>query len=346
VVAGWTIAYIVKSIQMTVTQFETATEAGKYFAAFVANPYETLFYHALFMSLCVGIVIKGVHSGIEKWCGILMPTLLIILLLLMVRSLTLEGAWAGVEFYLKPDFSKLTVKSFLVALGHAFFSLSLGMGAMITYGSYLSQKENLAYSAFLVALLDTFIALVAGLMIFPAVFAMGLEPAAGPGLVFHVLPAVFSKMPFGNIVSIAFFTLLAIAALTSGISLLEVVVAYFIDEKGWSRKKAVYIVSSVIFVLGIPSALSFGIWGDFKLLNLNFFDLVDQVASNYLLPIGGFFICIFVGWVWGSKKALEEIHLGEHKFPFATGWVILVKYVSPIAVLIIFVDYLIRLFNS
>jgi len=344
VVAGWTIAYIVKSIQMTVTQFETAAEAGKYFGAFVANPYETLFYHALFMSLCVGIVIKGVHSGIEKWCGILMPTLLIILLLLMVRSLTLEGAWAGVEFYLKPDFSKLTVKSFLVALGHAFFSLSLGMGAMITYGSYLSKKENLASSAFLVALLDTFIALVAGLMIFPAVFAMGLEPAAGPGLVFHVLPAVFSKMPFGNIVSIAFFALLAIAALTSGISLLEVAVAYFIDEIGWSRKKAVYIVSAMIFVLGIPSALSFGILGDFKLFNLNFFDIVDQVTSNYLLPLGGLLICIFVGWVWGTPKALEEIHLGEHKFPFAKGWVILVKYISPIGVLIIFVDYLYRLF--
>lgn len=336
VVAGWTIAYVVKSILMVVTQFESASNAGKYFELFAANPYETLFYHALFMILCVSIVIKGVHAGIEKWCDILMPTLLFILVLLVIRSLTLEGAWAGVEFFLKPDFSKLTPNSILVALGHAFFSLSLGMGAMITYGSYLSKKENLASAALLVGLLDTVIALLAGLMIFPAVFAMGLEPSAGPGLVFHVLPAVFSKMPFGNIVSIAFFALLAIAALTSGISLLEVVVAYFIDERGWDRKKAVLIVGSVIFALGIPSALSFGVLGEFKVLGFNFFDIVDQIASNYLLPLGGLLICVFVGWVWGAKPALEEIHFGDYKFSFGASWFFLVKFVSPIAVGFIF----------
>lgn len=337
VVAGWTIAYIVKSIFMTVTQFESPIEAGEFFGSFVANPYEALFYHALFMILCVSIVIKGVRSGIEKWCGILMPTLLFILVMLVIRSLTLKGSWAGVEFYLKPDFSKLTAQSILVALGHAFFSLSLGMGAMITYGSYLEKKENLVTSAFLVSALDTVIALLAGLVIFPAVFAMGLEPSAGPGLVFHVLPAVFSQMPFGNIVSVAFFTLLAIAALTSGISLLEVVVAYFIDEVGWVRKKAVLIVGGVIFALGIPSALSFGVLSEFKLLGLNFFEIVDQIASNYLLPLGGLLICVFIGWVWSTEKALEEIHIGEHKFPFAAGWVFLIKYVSPVAVGIILI---------
>ncbi|MDP6626109.1 MAG: sodium-dependent transporter, partial [Nitrospinota bacterium] len=227
--------------------------------------------------------------------------------------------------------------SILLALGHAFFSLSLGMGAMITYGSYLSKKENLASSALIVGALDTVIALLAGLIIFPAVFAMGLEPSAGPGLVFHVLPAVFSKMPFGNIVSIAFFALLAIAALTSGISLLEVVVAYFIDEIRWSRKKAVLVVGGVIFALGIPSALSFGVIGECKVFGMNFFDIVDQIASNYLLPLGGLLICVFVAWVWGTKQALKEIHMGEHKFPFAAGWVFLIKYVSPFAVGIIFV---------
>lgn len=337
VVAGWTIAYIVKSISTSVTQFATASDAGKYFENFAANPFEVLFYHAIFMILCMSIVVKGVRSGIEKWCGILMPTLLFILILLVVRSLTLKGAWAGVEFFLKPDFSKLTAQSVLVALGHAFFSLSLGMGAMITYGSYLSKKENLASSALIVGVLDTVIALLAGLMIFPAVFAMGLEPSAGPGLVFHVLPAVFSKMPFGNIVSIAFFALLAIAALTSGISLLEVVVAYFIDEIRWSRKKAVLIIGGVIFALGIPSALSFGEFGEYKLFAMNFFDIVDQIASNYLLPLGGLLICIFVAWVWGPKPALEEIHMGKHKFPFATGWIFLIKYISPVAVGIIFI---------
>ncbi len=337
VVAGWTIAYIVKSISTSVTQFGTAADAGKYFGNFVSNPFEALFYHTIFMALCMSIVIKGVRSGIEKSCDVLMPTLLFILFLLVIRSLTLDGAWAGVVFYLKPEFSKLTAQAVLVALGHAFFSLSLGMGAMITYGSYLSKKENLASSAFIVGLLDTVIALLAGLMIFPAVFAMGLEPAAGPGLVFHVLPAVFSKMPFGNIVSIAFFALLAIAAITSGISLLEVVVAYFIDEIHWSRKKAVMIVGGVIFLLGIPSALSFGVMSEYKLFGMNFFDIVDHIASNYLLPLGGMLICIFVAWIWGPKPALEEIHMGEHKFPFAGGWVFLIKYISPVAVGIILI---------
>ncbi len=337
VVAGWTIAYIVKSIFATVTHFESASDAGKYFGEFAANPLETLFYHTIFMVLCMSIVIKGVRSGIERWCTILMPTLLFILVLLVIRSLTLDGAWEGVVFYLKPDFSKLTAHGVLVALGHAFFSLSLGMGAMITYGSYLSEKENLASSALIVGVLDTVIALLAGLMIFPAVFAMGLEPSAGPGLVFHVLPAVFSKMPFGSIVSVAFFALLAIAALTSGISLLEVVVAYFIDEIRWSRKKAVLIVGGVVFVLGIPSALSFGAFGEYKLFGMNFFDIVDQIASNYLLHLGGLLICVFVGYVWGSKPALEEVHIGEHKFPFAGGWVFLIKYISPFAVGIILI---------
>ena len=337
VVAGWTIAYVFKSTFMLVPQFETAADAGKYFGNFASNPFQALIFHTIFMILCILIVIKGVRSGIEKSCDILMPTLLFILVLLVIRSLTLKGAWAGVVFYLKPEFSKLTAQGVLVALGHAFFSLSLGMGAMITYGSYLSKKENLASSALIVGALDTVIALLAGLMIFPAVFAMGLEPSAGPGLVFHVLPAVFSKMPFGNIVSIAFFTLLAIAALTSGISLLEVVVAYFIDEIRWSRKKAVLIVGSVIFILGIPSALSFGAFGEYKLFGMNFFDIVDHIASNYLLPLGGLLICVFVAWVWGPKPALEEIHIGEHKFPFAGGWVFLVKYISPVAVGIILI---------
>lgn len=237
VVGGWSIAYAVKSITLSVVDFSHPNEAGDFFGKFVSDPIEVTFYHAIFLSICIIIVAKGIDSGIEKACNFLMPILILFLFILMIRSLTLPGAVEGVEFYLSPDFSKITPHAILLALGHAFFSLSLGMGAMITYGSYLDQKENLVYATVAIVFFDTFIALLAGLVIFPAVFAMGLEPAAGPSLVFHVLPTVFSSMPLGTFASIVFFTLLMIAALTSGISLLEVVVAFFIDQLGWSRKK-------------------------------------------------------------------------------------------------------------
>ncbi len=336
VVGGWTLAYIVKSFSQSVLEFQSPKDAGQFFGAFIANPTEVLIYHALFMGLCMSIVIKGVHGGIEKACDILMPTLFVILLILMVRSLTLPGAMAGVEFYLSPDFSKITPSVILVALGQAFFSLSLGMGAMLTYGSYLSDKENLTSATVYVVLFDTMIALLVGMVIFPAVFAMGLEPAEGPSLVFSVLPAVFSSMPFGTVVSIIFFVLLAIAAITSGISLLEVVVAYFIDQVGWTRKKAVLIVGLIIFTLGIPSGLSFGVMSDVKFMDKTFFDIVDNIASNYLLPLGGMLTAVFVGWKWGIAKAREEIEKHETRFHWAKLWGFLIRYITPVAVALVF----------
>ncbi len=339
VVAGWTIAYTVKSITSTVTQFHDPKEAGEFFGAFVSNTWEVLFYQFVFIFLCASIVTRGIKSGIERWCGILMPSLVVILVLLMVRAVTLPGALEGVAFFLYPDFSKLTPHSILVALGHAFFSLSIGMGAMVTYGSYLDRNHNLASSALLISLMDTAIAVLAGMVIFPAVFAMGLEPASGPGLVFHVLPKVFSDMHFGPFFSTAFFALLAIAALTSGISLLEVVVAYLIDELGWKRKKAVIIISMAVFVIGIPSNVSCGLLSDTKLFGLTFFDMADTLASNYLLPLGGLFLCIFIGWVWGIEEADNEVQKGCSGFVahFATIWSFLIRYVSPVAVTIILV---------
>lgn len=332
VVGGWTLAYIVKSCSGAVMDFESSQEAGAYFGTFIANTGETLFYHVLFMAICIGIVIRGVHGGIERACDILMPTLVVILVLLMVRALTLDGAMAGVSFYLKPDFSKINPSVILVALGQAFFSLSLGMGAMLTYGSYLSEKENLTSATLIVVLFDTLIALLVGMVIFPAVFAMGLEPAQGPGLVFSVLPAVFAGMPFGTVVSSVFFVLLAIAAVTSGISLLEVVVAYFIDQLGWSRKKAVLLVGGAIFLFGVPSGLSFGAMSGFSVFGMSFFDVVDNIASNYLLPLGGMFTAIFVGWVWGVKAAQQEIEKHETRFHWAVAWTFLIRFVSPVAV--------------
>ena len=298
VVGGWTYAYVVKSITGSVLAFPSPKEAGAFFGSFIGNTGEVLFYHALFMGTCIAIVLRGVHGGIEKACDILMPALVVILLLLMLRALTLDGAMEGVAFYLTPDFSKISGNVVLIALGQAFFSLSLGMGAMITYGSYLSEKENLTSCTLYVVMFDTLIALMVGMVIFPAVFAMGFEPTEGPGLVFSVLPTVYASMPLGHGVAVIFFILLAIAAITSGISLLEVVVAYFIDQRGWGRKRAVLIVGLTIFALGIPSGLSFGVLADVKLLDMTFFDHIDNIASNYLLPLGGMLTAIFVGWVW------------------------------------------------
>ena len=339
VVGGWTFAYVVKSITGSVLAFPSPKEAGDFFGNFIGNTREVLFYHALFIGTCITIVLRGVHGGIEKTCDILMPTLVVILFLLMLRSLTLDGAMDGLAFYLSPDFSKINANVILVALGQAFFSLSLGMGCMITYGSYLSEKENLTSCTVYVVIFDTLIALLVGMVIFPAVFAMGLEPTEGPGLVFSVLPTVFASMPMGHGVAVIFFILLAIAAITSGISLLEVVVAYFIDQRGWKRKKAVLIVGSLIFAFGIPSGLSFGVMADIKLLGMIFFDHVDNIASNYLLPLGGMLTAVFVGWVWGTKNAHEEIEKHENKFgfPWNRCWEFLIRYITPVAVGIVFI---------
>lgn len=336
VVGGWTLAYVVKSLTHSLSQFTNPADARKLFGMFIASTGEVLFYHALFMGLTIAIVIKGVHGGIERACDILMPTLVVMLVVLMIRALTLDGAMEGLKFYLYPDFSKLSLHAVLLAMGQAFFSLSLGMGAMITYGSYLPAKENLTSATLYVVLFDTLIALLMGLVIFPAVFAMGLEPTDGPGLVFSVLPAVFISMPFGWVASIIFFKLLAIAALTSAISLLEVVVAYFIDQKGWGRKKSVLIMGLVIFVIGIPSGLSFGLLADTQLFGMTFFDHVDNIASNYLLPIGGMLTALFVGWVWGTKEAHKEIERHETTFHWAGYWEFVVRYIAPVAVAIVF----------
>ena len=324
------------------------------------------------MVLCVLIVYKGVKSGIERWSKILMPVLFLIILALIVRSLTLPGAMAGVRFYLTPDFSKINAGSVLIALGHAFFSLSLGMGAMITYGSYIDRKENLFSATLAVVGLDTLIALMAGLAIFPAVFAQGFGPDAGPGLVFQVLPTVFHQIPLGGFWAFLFFVLLLIAALTSGISLLEVVTAYFVDERGWPRHRAAIVFGGAIFLLGALCAVSVADWSRLEgihafLLNVfgsakgSFFDVMDNLSSNWLLPLGGLFIALFTGWVWGTKRALDEIRHGSRNFgdvhllsllaglkddpshnstvhvvTLASLWGLFIRFISPVAVLIAF----------
>ncbi len=345
---------------------------GKQFGLFIDNPAYAILFHLIFMLMCIGIVCLGVQGGIEKASKILMPLLFLLVIVLIIRGITLDGAIKGVKFYLSPDFSKLTPESVLVALGHAFFSLSLGMGAMITYGSYVSKKENLFISTLSVVALDTLIALMAGLAIFPAVFAMGFDPSAGPGLVFQTLPAVFNGMPAGPLWATLFFLLLLVAALTSGVSLLEVVTAYFVDERKWNRKVAAIVVGGIIFGLGALSAISISDWDRLPTLHRglllafgatkdSFFDVMDMLGSNYFLPLGGLFTSLFVGWIWGTRKAVEEIRHGScnfadvhlisllaglnddpshnseyHVLTLAAMWGIFIRFISPVAVAIAF----------
>ncbi|MCR4375154.1 MAG: sodium-dependent transporter, partial [Acidobacteria bacterium] len=270
-----------------------------------------------------------------------MPMLLVLLVLLVVRAVTLPGADAGLAYYLNPDFSKLDFRVFNSALGQAFFSLSLGMGAMITYGSYLSKGENMARAAMWVVVVDTLVALMAGLIIFPAGFSLaGFDPSSsGPGLIFVVLPQLFATMPGGHLVGAAFFVMLTLAAITSTISLLEVPTAHLIDSHGWTRKSAVMALTAITFALAIPSALSQGASPFFSSLpgvDMGFLDLMAIMWNDFALPVGGFLLAIFVGHVWRTDKALEELNTGG-RMPGAALWSFLIRWVCPLAIgLIIF----------
>lgn len=332
VIGGWTIKYFFHSFTGLMAE-SAAGKAGDVFGAFVSNPTMVIAYQAVFMITTVWVVYKGVGEGIEKYCKFLMPALFLILFVLIARSVTLEGAAKGLDFYLKPDFSKITGTTIAAALGQAFFSLSLGMGCMITYGSYVDKQTTLPSSAVQVCVIDTMVAFLAGLVIFPAVFAFGVDAGAGPGLTFVTLPSVFAMMPGAMIWSALFFLLLYIAALTSAISLLEVVSAYFID-RGWSRPKAAIIMGFLIFALGVPCATSLS--GAPKVYGKDFLDAMDFLSSNVLLPLGGVFISLFVGWFWTADARKEVTNEGTHSFGLMEIWIWICRVVAPAAILYIF----------
>ena len=324
VIAGWTVGYFYKSITGQLKNI-TKDNVSVIFQNFSGNHLIQILLLAFFLILTIYVVSRGVSGGIEKFSKILMPLLFVILILLLFRSLTLKGASVGIEKYLKPDFSTFNPKIVLMAMGQAFFSLSLGMGTMITYGSYVTKKENLPSSASWIAFFDTFIAMTAGLIIFPAVYALGMEATkAGPGLVFEILPAIFSQMAGGFIFGPLFFLLLSIAALTSTISVLEVPVAFMVDEKKWNRKKSAIVVGGITLLFGVPSAISG-----------KFLDLMNFIWGNLSLSIGAFFIAIFVGYIWKTSNALKEISQGNEKFKLARFWVVLIKYITPLFIFLI-----------
>ncbi|MDI6766832.1 MAG: sodium-dependent transporter [Bacteroidota bacterium] len=334
VVAGWTIGYIVKTITHSTSDFNT----------FIADPKSEFGYFIIFLGLTMLVVLGGVKGGIERWSKILMPALFIILLGLIVFSLTLPGAEGGIAFYLNPDFSKITGSTILAALGQAFFSLSLGMGAMITYGSYIKKETNIISSGTIVAFTDTLIAVMAGLVIFPALFAFGMQPSQGPGLVFNVLPQIFSQMPGGMIVGLFFFILLAIAALTSSISLLEVGVAWAVDELKTSRTLATILITAVAFIFGIPSAMSQGYSEFFSTIHFigktGFLDIMDFVFGSFALTFGGLMLSLFIGWKWGAKNAVAEIQssrIGNYSMLLKI-WSFLIRFVCPVIIFLVLLN--------
>ncbi len=338
IIAGYTAGYFFKLILGQFNHITNAVQAEQIFVDFTANPYSSIAYHFLFIILTVAIVMGGISTGIEKWTKRMMPLLLFLLLVLAVRSVTLAGAARGLEFYLHPDFSKLSASTFAQALGQAFFSLSLGMGAMITYGSYMSRKDHMVSSAAYVCFFDTFIAILAGFVVFPALFAMGLNPAGGPGLVFIVLPSVFAKMPGGFLFGAGLFLLLALAALTSTISLLEVAVAYFIDERHWIRKRAALFVGLVAFIAGIPSALSFGAnaWlSKLPIVHVGALELMNMLFGNYALALGSLFIAVFAGYKWGIRGVRSEVERQGNTFKLYLTWSFLIRFISPVGIVFI-----------
>jgi len=340
VIAGWTLSYLYGAIFGTVGDVTTAAESGAVFSALIGDAWLAPVLSFAFILLTAIVVRGGVSSGIEKASKILMPVLFVVLAIMAVRSVTLPGAHEGLEYLFKPDFSKITIGVVVAALGQALFSLSLGMGAMITYGSYFPEKENLPQAGVIVAIFDTSIALLAGLIIFPALFSAGVDPNGGPGLVFVVLPTVFSQLPAGHLFAIGFYALLSIAALTSTISLLEVVVSYFVDEKHWSREKATWLLALGASIFAIPSALSQGAVDFFTTtggLGIDFLTLQNNIWGNYSLSFGALMLCVFVGWKWGVPAALASLESSGHKLPASALFGFLVRYVCPVAVGIILV---------
>ncbi|MBH10115.1 MAG: sodium-dependent transporter [Candidatus Marinimicrobia bacterium] len=312
VVGGWILKYIIVSITGGFDVLKGNPDAaGEFFNNFITGTWSPILYQVIFMVLCIFVIVNGVKGGIERWSKIMMPIIIILLAVLAARGITLDGGLEGLSFLFKPRFQDLTSSAIVLALGHSFFTLSLGMGTMITYGSYLDRNQNLLNSALWVIALDTAIAMLAGVAIFTTVFALGANPAEGPGLIFVVLPSVFPQIAVGTLWGSLFFILLFMAALTSAISILEVVTAYFIDQKRWSRAKATIRFGAVITIVGIFCSFSLGNSINLtSFMDITFFDFMDYLSSKYMLPIGGMLTAIFVVFQWGIPNFLDEFQKG------------------------------------
>lgn len=341
VVSSWTAEYMVHSVTGSLAQYTTAAEYESVFTNFISNPWRPILYTVLFALATHFVIALGVQKGIERSAKVLMPLLFVVLIALSIHSLLMPGGGEGLRFFFQPDFSKVTPSTVLVALGQAFFSLSIGIGTMVTYASYFKPETNLRHTALNVTILDTLVAVLAGVVIFPAVFSVGIEPSSGPSLVFITLPSIFNGMPLSMVWSTVFFLLLVVAALTSTISLHEVITAYLHEEWHMSRRAAAWTTTAATTLLGAVASLSVGVWSGWKPFGLTLFDLLDYVTANILLPVGGLFTCIFVGWKLDQQVLKDQItNNGTLKFRIYTLFIVLLRYFCPLVMLMLFLDNL------
>ncbi len=333
VIGGWTLAYVFRS-GAGIFNGTTAEQVSDLFNRFVGDAWTVFVWHTAFMILTMVVVACGVRSGLERATRYLMPALAGLLIVLVGYAATTGHFLEGMRFLFAPDFSRLSGASMLSAMGQAFFSLSLGMGTIMVYGSYLPQGTSIAKTSVIVALADTGIALIAGLAIFPIVFANSLEPAAGPSLIFETLPLAFAHMPGGMLVGVLFFILLLVAAWTSSISLIEPAVTLLVENLRVTRLRACLWSGIAIWLLGLGTVFSFNLWAGYRVFNRTFFDLLDFLTSNIMLPLGGLFIAVFAGWLMARETSGKELSMeSSHGFLF---WHVLIRYVAPVAMLIVF----------
>ncbi|MGF1606396.1 MAG: sodium-dependent transporter [Rhodothalassiaceae bacterium] len=337
VVAGWTLSYMVDAFVGTLNGFDGASSV-EHFTGLIASPALNLLWHTIFMGITILVVARGINDGLEQAVTWLMPALFVLLVGLVFGSLIVGDASAAVDFLFKPDFSKVTITTVIKALGQAFFSLSLGLGAILAYGAYVPREVSLSRSALIICSADTAVAMLAGLAVFPIVFRFGLDAAAGPGLVFITLPIAFAQMPLGWLFGGAFFLLLAVAALTSAISLLEPSVAWLEENRGLSRIKAGIGAGVAVFLVGLASAFSQdgNLLASVKPFGVTILDFLDNLTKQYFIPIGGLFISIFVGWRLSRATMRDELALfSERGFQF---WRFMIRYACPVALAIVFIS--------
>ncbi len=340
VIGGWSVEYFLKSLTFSFTGSASQSAVSTMFADFVSSTWAPLVGHTLFLLVTTLIVVIGIKNGIEKFSKVMMPILFFIVVGIAIYSVTLPGARAGLDYLFNPDFSKITGKACAAALGQAFFSLSLGFGTIMTYASYVDKKENILTQSTATALSDLTFALVSGVAIMPAVFAFGISPQSGPGLVFETLPYVFGQMPAGGIIAILFFIALLVAALTSSISMLEVAVAYLVEEKKFSRIWACILLFVVCWVVGALCSLSFGPLSHIRINGGNLFDFFDDLSSNVLMTLGSLMTVLFVGWRLKKTDIYDEFTnggtLSTNARLFGILWV-LIRYIAPVAIMFIFI---------
>lgn len=337
VVGGWILSYLWRSVTGSLSG-KTQEGYAALFDSVISNPWEVLIAQGVFIIMTIMVVQGGVQKGIERASRYMMPSLFILFFVLVIRALTLDGALEGVRFLLLPDWSQLTGKTVLLAMGQAFFALTVGLSVMVTYASYLPKDDSMPKSAISVSGLNILISLLAGLVIFPAVYALGFQPDQGPGIAFVVLPAVFNEMAFGGLFFTIFLVLLLFATLTSAFSILEIGVAGLSKGASTKRVKFSWMVGILAFVAGIPSALSFGVLGDIKIAGLNFFDFADNITSNFGLPIGALLISIFIGYRLKKEDVWDEVRLGSSiSRGVFNAWMLLIRIIVPVAILLILI---------